>query len=134
MKILVAEDDEGFVRLMREILGSMPEHETLFCTNGLEAWWHLTDPERCFEVVILDINMPHVDGITLLARIRADVRLAEVPVIMSTGITARNKISEAGSLRATHYLVKPFPPSVLIEKVKLVEQQLGLSSREFRIA
>ncbi|MDX2187947.1 MAG: response regulator [Opitutaceae bacterium] len=134
MNILVAEDDEGFVLLMREIFGAMPEHETLFCGNGLEAWWHLTDPTRQFDVVILDINMPHIDGLTLLARMRNHPSFTEMAVIISTGLTARNKITEAGTLRATHYLVKPFPPSTLIEKVKLVEQQLGMAVKEIRIA
>jgi CheY-like chemotaxis protein len=134
MNILVAEDDEGFVLLMREIFGSMPEHDTLFCPNGLDAWWHLSDPSKQYDLVILDINMPQVDGMTLLARIRSTPALENLPVIMSTGLTARNKITEAGLLRAAHYLVKPFPPSTLIEKVKQVELQLGLAVREVRIA
>ncbi len=134
MNILVAEDDEGFVSLMREILSSMPEHQTTYCQNGMEGWWHLTDPKVEFDLAILDINMPLVDGLTLLGRIRQNAKLQDLAVIMSTGLTARQKIAEAGALRVSHYLMKPFAPSMLIDKIKQVEGQLGLAVREVRIA
>lgn len=134
MNILVAEDDEGFVRLMHEILGAMPEYQTTFAKNGMEAWWHLTNPSKKYDLCVFDITMPLVDGLTLLQRVRETREFADMPVIMSTGLTARQKIAEAGALRATNYLVKPFPPSALIEKIQAIEQSLGLAVKEVRIA
>ncbi len=133
MRILVAEDDDGFSRLLREILSAVPEFEATFCANGLEAWWHLTQPDKTYDLGIFDITMPHVDGLTLLSRVRSHPQFAQFPVIICTGMSTRQKIAEAGQLRATHYVIKPFPPSTLIEKIKGIEQTLHVATKEIRI-
>jgi two-component system chemotaxis response regulator CheY len=69
-------------------------------------------------VVILDIMMPHLDGFTILKRMRDQQRLTKVPVIIYTGKSFPIDEKKARHLGANSYLVKPVKGSVIIEEIK----------------
>jgi len=118
MNILVADDDPGCVCLFQEVLMHIPDISIVTAGDGAEAWWWLTHPEMKYALVVLDANMPRVDGFDLIARMRLDPQFATLPVIMCTGITERRFIGKAAKLNISCYLMKPFSPETLYEKVE----------------
>ncbi len=130
MNILVADDDPGCVSLLRELLEMIPDVSVTTAFDGAEAWWWLIHPDLRYSLVILDIKMPKVDGFALLTRIRQTPYLATIPVIMCTGVMDRRIIGKAVQLKISHYLMKPFSPETLLEKVEeLLPQRSGRTVR-----
>ncbi len=125
MRILVVDDDDCCRFLLRDALSTIiPREELSFASDGDEAWWLLTDPDRRFELLLLDLAMPRVNGLALLARIRQHPNLANLPIILCSGTSTRQTVTEAVRLNVLSYVVKPFSPSSIVQKVEEVMQQL----------
>ncbi len=103
-KILVV-DDEKNLRLVVQKELARQGHEVHVATNGEEAWDHLE--EKDYDVILCDIDMPIMDGMTLLRKIHEDM---ENPpeVIMLTGQATVDTAIEAMKLGAYDYLTKPY--------------------------
>lgn len=69
------------------------------------------------DVIILDITMPVMDGITMLSKLREDPDLKSIPVVMLTAESSRENIAQIARLGVRDYLVKPFKDEQLIEKL-----------------
>ncbi len=110
---LLVVDDEEFNRdLISEYLD---DHDYLleYAVDGLDAWEKLDAQPTVYDAVLLDRMMPRMDGIELLARIKADPRLAAIPVILQTAATSPEQMAEGMQLGAYYYLAKPFPQQAL---------------------
>ena len=70
------------------------------------------------DVIILDIMMPGMDGITLLKELKADTKTAKIPVIMQTAMTGEQKTIEGIEAGAYYYITKPYSHAVLVSVVK----------------
>jgi two-component system, cell cycle response regulator len=92
------------------------------------------------DVVLLDVEMPHLDGHAVLARIKADPRLAEIPVVFVTSRVTTEDVVEGLRLGAHDYLRKPFEPSELLARVhaavrsKALQDELRLRNAELELA
>lgn len=125
MRILVVDDDDCCRFLLRDALSSIVPRELIsFASDGDEAWWVLTDPDRTFDLLILDLAMPRVNGLALLARIRQHPRIAGLPIILCTGTSTRQSVTEAVRLNVMSYIVKPFSPAAIVQKVEEVMVQI----------
>ena len=71
-------------------------------------------------VVILDITMPVMDGVTMLGKLKEDPELKGIPVIMLTAESGRENVTFIAKLGVRDYLVKPFKDEQLVEKVSRV--------------
>ena len=92
--------------------------------DGQEGLEILERDER-FELLVLDINMPRMDGLTLLKNVRQRPEWKKLPVLMLTTEGQDADRDQALELGATDYMVKPFKPTELIERVaKLLDQKL----------
>lgn len=112
-KVLIVDD----MKLMREILRKFLESDGYLvqsASNGLEAWQLLNGSEQPFDIVVTDRDMPQMDGMELLAKIKGDPRFAELPVIFQTGISSRDAIVEGINAGVYHYLTKPYDEKVLL--------------------
>ena len=69
------------------------------------------------DVILLDITMPVMDGITMLTKLREDPELKGTPVIMLTAESSRENVAHIARLGVRDYLVKPFKEEQLIEKL-----------------
>ena len=69
------------------------------------------------ELVILDWNMPVMDGMTFLKKVRSDAQYANVRIVMCTSESEKRRVVEAVKEGATNYIVKPFSPEILKEKL-----------------
>ncbi|MFC1889016.1 response regulator [Thermodesulfobacteriota bacterium] len=118
-KILVVDDDELVLIAVEELLGS-GNHEVTTAPGGKEAL-EAVGAGR-FDLVMLDVIMPEMDGYTLCKEIRSREEYAEVPIIFLTAKSAEEDRKRGEEVGASLYLPKPISPQRLME---LVEQALG---------
>lgn len=128
--VLVAEDDEGHAGLIRKNLtraGIM--NEILHFTDGqgvLDFLFRKGDgPHREAEtayVLLLDIRMPKLDGVEVLAQLKADPELRKLPVIMVTTTDDPREVERCHALGCSNYISKPVDSESFMNAVR----QLGL--------
>lgn len=80
-----------------------------------------------FDLVILDIMMPEVDGYQVFQVLKAQERTASIPVIFLTAKSTQDDIEKGLTLGADYYITKPFSGSDLVRKVKILLEQNRLS-------
>ncbi|HJL18770.1 MAG TPA: response regulator [Sandaracinaceae bacterium LLY-WYZ-13_1] len=116
-RILVVEDDEDTRRMIRTILRQLgTDLELLEATDGHQAWARLrAEP---VDLVISDVTMPRMDGLSLVRRMKASASLAGVPVIFVTARTGPKDVIAGINAGARHFLTKPFRPDELLTKVR----------------
>ena len=114
-KVLVIDDELGVRELISEAL-SLAEITAVQAADGLEALSHLRR-ER-FDLLILDINMPKLDGLALLEKLRAEGML--VPVLMLSARADKADINQGLRIGADDYLTKPFGIEELVLRVKAI--------------
>jgi len=112
MKILVLEDNERLCSLIQSALVKEGYRVDTF-TDGEEAYDALANGYQCF---ILDINVPSLDGISILESIR--MYYAKVPVVIISSNHDLEKVQESYEIGCDDYLKKPFHIFELIQKVK----------------
>jgi CheY-like chemotaxis protein len=113
MRILVVEDDAGIRDSVEECLAT-EGHDIASVANGAEALeWLAREPAP--DLVVLDLVMPVMNGAELIARLRADPRLAAVPVVL---MTAAMSGSARALPQADTVLAKPFDLDALLAAVE----------------
>ena len=121
MKVLLADDDLLFRTLVTEVLHDAG-YEVAAYENGLLAWEGLQ--AHGADMAVLDVNMPEMDGVELLGRIRGDERFATLPVLMLTIRSMVDDQVESYDRGADDYLTKPFANEVLVARVKVLERRI----------
>ena len=112
--VLVVEDDAGIRALYRAVL-RMRGHEVVEVERGDEA---LLEARACKpDVVVLDLGLPGLDGLGVLAQLKADPQLRTVPVIVSTAWDDTETVTQALGAGAHDYVKKPFVPDELAARV-----------------
>lgn len=114
-KKVLAVDDSPSVRKLVEYSLKRGGFLVTTAQDGQEALEIIVKEQ--FDAVILDVNMPRLDGFELLRRIRANDSIASVPVIMLTTEGHEMDKEQAKKLGATAYIVKPFKPTALLELI-----------------
>jgi CheY-like chemotaxis protein len=107
--VLLVEDDPGDVMLVREALADDDRvNEIRVAGDGVQALEQLHDPEFSLpDLILLDLNLPRMDGRELLARLKADPRLGRIPVVVLTTSQAQSDIIRSYELHANAYISKP---------------------------
>ncbi len=111
-KVMLAEDDPTMLSLLRTLL-TMEGFETAALGDKEDVLEALR--REVPDIVLLDVNLPHGNGIDFLRRIRQDKLLAKTSVIMSSGMPLEAECLAAG---ADFFLLKPYMPDVLINAIK----------------
>ena len=112
-------EDEADIRAIAEIaLAGLGGFQVRFCASGLEAMSaaHEFHPD----LVLLDVMMPGMDGVTTLGKLRADPATRDVPVVFMTARTQPAEIEHYRSLGALDVITKPFDPLTLADQVRAV--------------
>jgi two-component system alkaline phosphatase synthesis response regulator PhoP len=123
-RILVV-DDEIYIVHILEFTLTMEGYEVLTAADGEEALRRLEQDRP--DLVVLDIMMPKVDGYEVLRRIRADEEFRQLPVILLSA-KGRPLDRETGlDIGADDYIVKPFSPRRLLEKIQDLLERARLS-------
>ena len=116
-KILVVEDEIMLSNLYKELL-EMKGFMVDISGNGQEGLDYLQDSRP--DLILLDINMPEVDGEAFLAEIKSDDKLKRIPVILITGVSQVEKISKCLTMGAVGYVEKSSSPVDIMSKVEMV--------------
>ncbi len=128
--ILIAEDDDGHAELIREdIEDSGLKNDVIRFSNGEEVWFFLSktginDVRRKNEryLLLLDINMPKMDGLEVLKRMKSDKVLKEIPVMILTTTDDPREVEACYKLGCDSYITKPID----VVKFSACIKQLGL--------
>jgi DNA-binding response OmpR family regulator len=124
-RILVVDDDENILTLERTIL-EQKGFEVTSATGGAEALRLLS--HGTFDLVLLDVMMPEVDGFTVCRRIKEDARLKDLPVIFLTAKGGGEALAEGFESGAIMYINKPFTANKLLTIVNtMLESGSNLS-------
>jgi CheY-like chemotaxis protein len=114
--ILVVDDDGFQQKLIGKLLGNEDYHLT-FAGSGREAlnMMHKTLPD----LILMDVMMPDMNGLETMQNLKAEPKFAKIPVIMITGKSYGQVVSDSMKVGAADFVVKPFDKATLIAKVNL---------------
>ncbi|RYG67506.1 response regulator [bacterium] len=116
MRILLVDDSKVMRGLQKRCLAALGEHEFAEANDGVEALAVLAASTAKFDFVLIDWNMPNMDGLTLASKIRATDKAT--PLIMCTTEAERERVMSAIQAGVNNYVVKPFTAESLSERVK----------------
>ena len=119
MKLLVVDDSSTMRRIIKNTLARLDHKDILEGADGLEGWTAL-DANPDVEMLITDWNMPEMNGLELVKKVRADSRFTELPIIMVTTEGGKSEVIVALKAGVNNYIVKPFTPQILKEKLAAV--------------
>ena len=120
MQILVVEDSP-LVQSMYGLAFPRREHELTTANDGGEALARLADPASRFDVILLDLRMPGMNGVDFLREVRRQARWAELPVVLTTMEPEGSELlTEAMRLGVTAVVKKPWHPQELRELVEAI--------------
>lgn len=118
MNALVVDDDAMARLILKQVLRRHFGAEVTEVPNGLEALVALE--ARAFDLIILDLRMPVMDGLTVLQTIRANARHARTPVVMLTTDRKEENVYRSINLGVSDYLTKPFRGKEIAERLSQV--------------
>ena len=116
-KIIIAEDEPDIRELIAFTL-RFAGHEVITGNNGEEGY--LLAKREHPDLVMLDVRMPKLTGYEACRRIKSDPELASIPVLFLSAKGQENEIEQGLAAGAEDYLLKPFAPDQLVERVKQV--------------
>jgi two-component system chemotaxis response regulator CheY len=116
LRALVVDDSSAMRKQLCYALRRVVGMETMEAADGADAWRKLTT--ATFDIVITDINMPLLDGLKLVALVRAGGPHQHVPLVVITTEGAEADRKRAMSLGASAYLVKPVLANQVVDAVR----------------
>ncbi|HMV41502.1 MAG TPA: response regulator [Leptospiraceae bacterium] len=113
-KVLIVDDNEEYRYALELIVRSLG-HESIHAADGFEAL--KATLENVPDLILLDINMPNMDGIIALQKIRRNPKLRSVPIIMISTLLENETVLECLEAGADDYIVKPFDKAILKARI-----------------
>ena len=126
MKILVVDDFSTMRRIVKNVLKQLGYHNIEEAENGEHAYSLLQGGG--FDFVVSDWNMPVMDGLNLLKKIRQDPQLKDLPFLMVTAETEKEKVIAAIKAGVNNYIVKPFNAQTMKEKIDKIFEKIHKSN------
>ena len=118
-KFLVVDDSVTMRRIVVNTLKSIGYNQYVEATDGQDALAKLA-ADGTINFVITDWNMPVMSGLELTKAIRTDEKMGNLPILMVTTRGVKEDIVQALQARVSNYVVKPFTPQILKEKIDLI--------------
>lgn len=116
MRILLVDDSSTMRRIQKNQIMGLGITDIHEAENGQDALEKLADLMPV-DLILLDWNMPAMDGFTFLKAVRANEAYKQVKIIMCTSESEKSRVVEALKVGANNYIVKPFSPEALKEKL-----------------
>lgn len=117
-KILIVEDDV-FIRDIYQVKFSQEGFDVTTAEDGIKAMEKLENLVP--DIILLDIMMPYMNGMEVLRRIKSNELLKNIPIIMLTNISEKEKVTEGLEFGVSDYLIKShFTPSEVVHKVNVL--------------
>ena len=123
MKILVVDDFSTMRRIVKNLLRQLGFEHIDEAEDGEQAFSKLQGGGYGF--MISDWNMPNMDGLELLKKVRSDPELKELPILMVTAEAEKEKVITAIQAGVNNYVVKPFTGEILKEKMDKIFEKIN---------
>jgi len=123
ISILIVDDFPTMRRIVRSLLKELGFNNVDEAEDGQEGLTKLQTGQ--FQFVVSDWNMPNLDGLEMLKRIRGDDKMKELPVLMVTAEAKKENIIAAAQAGASGYVVKPFTAATLEEKLNKIFEKMA---------
>lgn len=120
MPILLVDDFATMRRIIKNILRQLNFTNITEADDGTTAW-DIIEKQK-IDFIISDWNMPQMTGLELLRKVRGDERFKHLPFLMVTAEAQQENILEAAQSGVSNYIIKPFTPEVLEQKIKKILQ------------
>jgi two-component system chemotaxis response regulator CheY len=115
MKCLLVDDSKTMRTIQKRVLSALPAIEFAEAGDGLEALSAIAATAGGFDLMIVDWNMPNMDGITLVRKVRETDK--KTLMIMATTEAEKARVLDAIRAGVNNYVVKPFTPESLMDRV-----------------
>lgn len=119
-KFLVVDDMSTMRKIICKTINEIGNCETVSAQDGIEAWEKLTKEVPSVTMIVSDWNMPKCSGIELLRKVRSTEKFKDLPFVLLTAEAEAHQVGEAVKLGVTSYIVKPFTPESLKEKLTAI--------------
>ncbi len=120
MKVIVADDSKATRSIVKKMLKQIDRRIEVFeAEDGEKALEILYEQEKV-DLILLDWNMPNMDGFEFLKTVKKDPRWKDIKVMMITSKTSEKDVEEALNAGADEYLMKPFDKDMLKAKMDLI--------------
>ncbi len=120
MKVLLVDDSRTMRAIQRKILHSLGYEDIAEANDGIEGLSQVVAEKP--DLILLDWNMPNMDGLTFALKLRETRK--DIPIIMVTTEAERTRVIEAIRAGVNNYVVKPFTPQMLTEKIEQTLQAI----------
>lgn len=124
LKFLIVDDSVTMRRIVANSLKTIGHEGFAEACDGREALQKLSIDDS-INFVITDWNMPDVSGLELVKSIRANQKFGKIPILMVTTRGLKEDILEALQAKVNNYIVKPFTPQILREKIEQIIASAG---------
>lgn len=119
MKVLIVDDSSTMRRIIKNTLFRLEYKDVLEGEDGLHGW-DILNKNPNIGMLITDWNMPVMNGLELVKKVRSDLRFTDLPIIMVTTEGGKLEVITALKAGVNNYIVKPFTSQVLNEKLSAV--------------
>jgi two-component system, chemotaxis family, chemotaxis protein CheY len=126
IKILIVDDSITIRRIITNALKTVGFTDTIEASNGKEALEKLTSGKVDF--IITDWNMPEMNGLDLIKEVRANPVYSAMPILMITTRGTEHDVVEALQAKVNSYIMKPFTPQELKEKIEGILKTVQVST------
>lgn len=121
MRVLLVDDSRTIRNIEKKTFAQLGYSDVMEAADGVEALKQIGETRP--DLVLIDWNMPNMDGITLVRKIRETDKT--LPLIMCTTEGEKSRVIEAIQAGVNNYVVKPFTPETLKEKVEATMAKVG---------
>jgi two-component system chemotaxis response regulator CheY len=128
MKILIVDDSITIRRIITNALKTVGFPDTVEASNGKDALEKLTSTNVDF--IITDWNMPEMNGLDFIKQVRAHPDYSALPILMITTRGTEHDVIEALQAKVNSYIVKPFTPQELKEKIEGILKTVQVNTIE----
>ena len=114
-KILIVDDDESLVELMRDVFDRDSRFEVRTANNGFDAGMLVKEFRP--DIVVLDVMLPDINGKEVCQRVRSDAALDDVRIICISGMVEQDKVADLKAAGANDFIQKPFRDQELLDGI-----------------
>jgi two-component system, chemotaxis family, chemotaxis protein CheY len=127
VKVLLVDDSRTMRNIEKNVLKTLGDMEFAEAGDGLEALTAMAMNATGFDLMLFDWNMPNLDGLSLVKRVREKDKTT--PIIMVTTEAEKVRIIEAIKSGVNNYVIKPFTPDVLVERIKQTLEKAKVAAK-----
>lgn len=113
-KVLVVDDTKSILKMVKFVLG---EKYDLYLSNSGQLALDILE-RKPIDIVLMDVDMPDMDGIETVKRIRQMERIKDIPVMFFTAMATQETVSACAKLGMVDYIVKPYKPEELLQRLE----------------